>query len=175
MIEIPDKKYHELQARLKVLESLALDRKRIEEALKSALQESEQRRKEISALLRGSNAILKYHKFEDAARAIFDSCKELIGATAGYVALLSNDGTENEVLFLDSGGLPCSVDPSLPMPIRGLRGEAYHTGKAVYDNDFPASKWMQYMPEGHVSLESDMAVRNSLSCFLRQGWQRRMK
>jgi len=72
------------------------------------------------------------------------------------VALLSKDGAENEVLFLDPGGLPCTVDQSLPMPIRGLRGEAYRTGKTVYDNDFSKSDWMRFMPEGHVTLDNVM-------------------
>jgi PAS domain S-box-containing protein len=114
----------------------------------------QQRDAAVSALLDAAHSILKYQKFEDAARAIFDSCKELIGATAGYVALLSADGSENEVLFLDSGGLPCTVDPSLPMPIRGLRAESYRHGKAVYDNDFPNSEWMRFMPQGHVCLDN---------------------
>ncbi len=117
-------------------------------------EEEQQGRTEISSLLQASRAVLEIREFSDAARAIFDSCKNLIGATAGYVALLSEDGTENEVLFLDSGGLPCSVDPSLPMPIRGLREEAYRTGKTVYNNNFSESEWMKYMPEGHVSLKN---------------------
>jgi PAS domain S-box-containing protein len=129
-------------------------RKRAEERLRDALKESQRRRVEISALLEGSRAVLEYHEFQNAARSIFDSCKNLIGATAGYVALLSADGIENEVLFLDSGELPCTVDPSLPMPIRGLRGEAYRTGEVVYDNDFSRSEWIKYMPEGHASLDN---------------------
>jgi len=56
--------------------------------------------------------------------------------------------------FLDSGGLPCTVDPLLPMPIRGLRAEAYKTGKAVYENDFPKSKWQKFSPDGHVTLRN---------------------
>ena len=94
------------------------EHKRAEEALHRALKESHQRQTEISALLEGSRAVLEYQEFKDTARSIFDSCKNLIGATAGYTALLSIDGTENEVLFLDSGGLPCTVAPNLPMPIR---------------------------------------------------------
>ncbi|MEW6109572.1 MAG: PAS domain S-box protein [Nitrospirota bacterium] len=121
---------------------------------KSATKKSELYRHEISALLDGSRTVLEYRVFKDAAKAIFESCKSLIGAKAGYVALLSEDGTENEVVFLDPGGLPCNVDPSLPMPIRGLRGEAYRTGKAVYNNDFADSEWIKYMPEGHASLSN---------------------
>jgi len=100
--------------------------------------------------------ILEQRGFEATARSIFDSCKELIGATAGYVALLDEAGSENKVLFLESGGLPCTVDPSLPMPIRGLRAEAYLNNKVVFDNDFHESRWMEFMPEGHVRLNNVM-------------------
>lgn len=126
--------------------------KKLEEELRSALIGSQKRQAEILALFEGSRAILKYHDFDSTARAIFDSCKNLIGATSGYVALLSEDGTENKVLFLDSGGLACTVDPTLPMPIRGLRGEAYNQVKTFYHNDFSRSEWMKFMPAGHVRL-----------------------
>ena len=86
--------------------------------------------------LKSSKAVLQNKEFPDSARAIFDAAKELIGATAGYVALLSDNGRENEVLFLDAGGRPCTVDPSLPMPIRGLRAEAYNSGQVAVENDF---------------------------------------
>lgn len=109
---------------------------------------------EISAILEATRSILKYRTFQDAAQSIFDYCKNLIGATAGYVALLSVDGKWNEVLFLDAGGLPCTVNPDLPMPIRGLRAEAYNLKRPVFDNEFLNSKWMKYMPKGHVALKN---------------------
>lgn len=127
---------------------------RVEEALKNTLKEYKQRQDEISALLEGSRAVLQHREFDKAARAIFDSCKKLIGATAGYVALLSKDGTENEVLFLDTGGRQRTVDPSLTMPIRGLRAQVYRTGKAAYDNDFDKSKGDSLLPKGHVGLKN---------------------
>ncbi len=113
---------------------------------------------EFQGLLDASHAVLRHRKFEDAAREIFDSCKALTGAKAGYVALLSEDRSRNEVLFLDAGGLPCTVDPMLPMPLRGLRQEAYRTGSVVFDNDFPRSRWAGFMPEGHVRLDNVMFV-----------------
>jgi PAS domain S-box-containing protein len=130
------------------------DLKRSEEALGAALKESEARSAETSALLRASRSVLEYREFHEAARAIFEYCKEVTGAAAGYVAMLSEDGSENEVLFLDPGGSPCSVDPSLPMPVRGLRGEAYWSGRTVYDNNFADSEWVKFMPEGHAPLEN---------------------
>jgi PAS domain S-box-containing protein len=136
------------------IRSKIIECERKEAELQNILVKSRLHQAEVSAMLEASRAVLEYHKFDAAARFIFDSCKNLIGATAGYVALLSEDGSENELLFLESGGLSCTVDPSLPMPIRGLRAEVYNSGKAKYDNDFSNSEWMKYMPEGHVSLEN---------------------
>lgn len=113
-----------------------------------------QEKQDLNALLDATKSVLTMKDFESCAREIFDSCCMVTGATSGYVALLSDDGAENEVLFLESGGRPCSVNPELPMPIRGLRSEAYISGNSVYDNDFHASEWMKYMPEGHVRLDN---------------------
>ena len=126
----------------------------MEDELLETLKASQTRQSEISALLEASKAVLVHHDFSKAAKAIFDSCKNLLGATAGYVALLNEDSKENEVLFLDSGGLPCTVDPALPMPVRGLRAEAYSQGKVVYCNTFPGSEWSKLMPRGHVELKN---------------------
>lgn len=109
---------------------------------------------ENEALMLSSRAVLQHTSFADAARHIFKECKQLIGATGGYVALLNSDGSENEVLFLDSGGQPCNVDPGLPMPIRGLRAQSYHNGKTVYENSFPQSRWIDFLPAGHMPLDN---------------------
>jgi PAS domain S-box-containing protein len=130
------------------------ERKKVEEKALLALANSKQRQREISALLKASQAVLQHKDFEGSARAIFNSCKELLGATAGYVALLNDDGTENDVLFLDAGGSSCTVDPSLPMPIRGLRAKAYASGQVVLENRFQNSGWKKLMPEGHVELKN---------------------
>ncbi len=133
-----------------------IERENMAESLQLALKEARQREAEISALLKGSRAVLRQQEFTPTARIIFDVCKDLIGATSGYVALLTPDGAENEVLFLESGGLPCTVDPELPMPIRGLRETAYRTKSSVYHNDFHHSEWAHFMPEGHVQLDNVM-------------------
>lgn len=132
----------------------AINRVRAEEGLRRALEDSRQRQAEISALLQATRAVLEAGTFEEISRSIYDSCKDLIGASSGYIALLTADGQENEVLFLDTGRLDCRVDPSLPMPVRGLRAEAYHTGKTVYDNDYPRSDHAQFLPPGHVRLKN---------------------
>lgn len=124
--------------------------------LQKSLEKSRSRESEISGLLKVARAVLEQTDFETTARKVFDTCSQLIGAPSGYVALLSEDGEHNEVLFLEAGGLPCTVDPELPMPIRGLREVAYRTNSTVYDNDFMNSEWIQFMPKGHVQLENVM-------------------
>ncbi len=111
---------------------------------------------EFDALWTAAQAVLKHRKFNVSARIIFDEACRMTGATSGYVALLSETGEENEVLFLEAGGKPCTVDPDLPMPIRGLRAQSYHTGQAVFENDFMKSEWMKFMPKGHVELSNVM-------------------
>jgi PAS domain S-box-containing protein len=126
----------------------------VEAVREQALAQATQRQAETTALLKAARAVMEHHTFDEAARVIFDAAKELIGAISGYVALLSEDGRENVVLFLEPGGLPCTVDPRLPMPIRGLRAKAYRMGQPVYDNDFPRSDYRQFLPKGHARLEN---------------------
>lgn len=106
----------------------------LETELKQWKEENSQLKREIEALTNSAKAVLENRPFKETARAIFDYCKDLIGAKSGYVALLNDKGDENELLFLESGGLSCDVDPDLSMPIRGLRSEAYHSGQSVYNN-----------------------------------------
>lgn len=130
------------------------DQKNLEDEIKTTLKASQKRQSEVAALLRASKAVLRFKEFKKAAKAIFNSGKELIGARAGYIALLNEELNQNDVLFLDSGGLPCTVDPSLIMPIRGLRAESYQQNKTVYDNNFSESRWKKFMPKGHMSLKN---------------------
>lgn len=124
------------------------------EALERALSESARRQEEVTALLGASRAVLEQRELSEAACSIFTACKGLIGATGGYVALLSDDGLQNNVIFLESGGMACTVDPELPMPIRGLRAEAYRMGEPVYENHFDTSHWTEFIPGGHMVMRN---------------------
>ena len=108
-------------------------------------------RADLNTLVEVSNAV-QYRSFEETAKKIFETCRKLIDARSGYVALLNKDGKNNDVLFLDSGGLECTVDPTLQMPIRGLRELVYSERRVVYRNGFQDSEWIQYLPTGHVEL-----------------------
>ena len=108
----------------------------------------------IQALQEGSRQVLAQDDFKESARAIYTILKKYLGTVAGYVALLSKDEQSNELLFLDAGGLPCRVDPTLPMPVRGMRAESYRTGKVIYDNHFPESPWADFLPKEHARLDN---------------------
>ncbi len=131
-------------------------REQAEQERDNAMAEARWSGRKLTALLASSQAAKMGDTFLETAQTIFYDCSELIGFTAGYVALLSPNGEENEVLFLEAGGRDCDVDQSLPMPVRGLRGVAYSTNKAVYDNDFMRSEWIRFMPPGHVTLDNVM-------------------
>ncbi len=126
------------------------ERKQAEEDLRNALGETRQREAEISALLEGARAVLAYRDFEDVARLIFDSCRNLLEAKAGYLTLLTANGTDNEAVFWDQGGLLSKVNPTLSTPIWELREKTFRTGKTVYENDFRGSEWARLLPEGHA-------------------------
>lgn len=144
-----------LQLQVKDQEKKAKKIRQTDAGLREVLEQSRHKSsQEILALLKNYRTMLTHHRFIDIARTLYDICSELIGSTAGYVALLDETFSVNEILFLDAGGLPCTVDPDLPMPIRGLRAEAYKNTKTVYHNNFADSKWTDLMPEGHVQLKN---------------------
>lgn len=131
---------------------LNLQRQKAEVA--ERLAELGRERREVDALLAAAKDVMANRDFPSAARKVFDRCKETIGARAGCVALLAKGGKENEVLFLDPGGMPCSVDPEMPMPIRDLRQVAYAERRTVRANDFMRGPRLEFMPEGHAELEN---------------------
>ncbi len=98
--------------------------------------------------------VLEGGEFEDAAQAVFDSCKALIGASAGYVTLLKEDGAQDEVVFLEPGALVGEVDAVGQMPMRGLHGEVYRTRRAVYRNGLSRAEATHPATGGQSSLEN---------------------
>ncbi len=128
--------------------------KRSEEKVHNAFKLSERRQAEIAALLEGSRAVLSSKEFLISARAIFDTCKKLLGAKAGYFTLLKEEGNYSDIVILDSGGADCTADGTLPIPVRGLRQVVVESGKPVFENNFSESKWSSLVPPGHMVLEN---------------------
>ncbi|MDF2500526.1 MAG: domain S-box-containing protein [Anaerosporomusa subterranea] len=116
---------------------------------------SEQSRDEVAALIEGVNSVLRCDNLQDAAKALFESCKKLVGAECGYVSLLDGDRNErNQALYIDPGMQRCTNDPSLPMPVRGMHGMAYQTGRPLIDNDFRNNASQKLLPAGHAALSN---------------------
>ncbi|KKM02287.1 hypothetical protein LCGC14_1785940, partial [marine sediment metagenome] len=120
--------------------------------------EIQKHNREYTALLEASKAVLKNNDFVLSSKAIFNACTKLLGAPAGYIALLTPDKEENQIVFLNPGGYICSVDSELPMPIRGMRREVIKSKKALYNNNFQETDWTQFLPNGHVNLESVLFI-----------------
>ncbi|MFO7844672.1 MAG: PAS domain S-box protein, partial [Bacteroidales bacterium] len=110
------------------------------------------------SLLRAAKTIPSRKTFYDAAESVFQELKQLIGATAGYIALLNKDTGMNDVVYLDPGDQLCTVDPNLPMPVRGFRAQVYQSREVKYNNDFKNSEWVKLMPKGHTILHNVMFV-----------------
>jgi diguanylate cyclase (GGDEF)-like protein/PAS domain S-box-containing protein len=90
---------------------------------------------ETTALLEASRAVLVYRDFEPAARAIFEACKNLIGASVGYVGRMNEDGTRDNVLYSDPEDFPWGEHLARSRRMRELRAEAYLTAEVTYLND----------------------------------------
>ena len=99
-----------------------------------ALIEARQKELEQEALFKATKVVLQqYDRFDNATGAIFKHLRNLLGVEGGYVALLNEDGDENEVVFLDSGKLTCTLDSNLPIPIQKLRAKACRNMAVVYE------------------------------------------
>ncbi len=130
------------------------DRKRMEEALHSALDELRRRNAEAQGLLESARVILERPEFSDSARPIFQSCKQLVGAAVGYLALVSDEGLLEGVEFMELAGGPCGAGLPLDSPLIGLAREVYLTRMARFCNDFGTSQYASMLPEGHIPLDN---------------------
>lgn len=130
------------------------ERKLAEEVLTETLARSKQREAEITALFNSTSAVLKYKGFEEAAKDIFYSCLNLIGATSGYIMLFNDDNRCYEIPCIELGGQSCTVGLPMPVQVRGIHAEAYRTGKTVYHNDFSNSEWLPLIPKGHIRIDN---------------------
>ncbi len=98
------------------------------------------RSREVAALLAAAHAVLENRAFGDAARAISGACKTILGAEAGLVAVLAEDGKGLEVVLLDPGSLDLDSATPLPVPLRRLGERAAKLGQTVIANDLSKRK-----------------------------------
>jgi PAS domain S-box-containing protein len=128
--------------------------KRTEEKLLSSLGAAIQRQTEITGLLEASRIVLSETSFEAAIEDIYTFCKSLTGAAAGYVALFTADGLEEQMIASDPGGLPDAVVAALPGLRREMKGEAHPLDRPVWRNDLAHSEWARLLPAGPPGLDN---------------------
>ncbi len=121
---------------------------------KQGEQEREKAHRQTETLLQATRSVLTEPDFPAAVRAIFDVGAELLGAPAGYFARLGEGVERNEVLFLDCGDLPSSVERSLPMTVGAASERAIRQRCALYDNDFGNSGRWKLTPDGGAAIEN---------------------
>lgn len=112
----------------------------------SGVSETHRDGEEAAALLEASRAVFAYRDFERAARAIFDACSNLIGAGAGYVGLINEDASKDNVLFSDPPEFSWTTALEESRPMREVRAEVYLTGRALYLNESAAGGLGQLRP-----------------------------
>ncbi len=135
-----------------------LERKQAEEALHRALEKSQQQQAEIAALLAGARAVLEYHDFRSAVQDIFTFCQSLIGATAGYVALSSEDNPLYEILFLLPEEQPRQTAFILSAPVQEFCAGAYRSKEVVYCNDLSDGEFGPISPTALVTPTGVLSV-----------------
>ncbi|MCR3922473.1 MAG: ATP-binding protein [Firmicutes bacterium] len=115
-------------------------------------------KQEVSSILACVSAILEQTEFNDVVRNIYNIAKQIIGVSAGFVAILGEDRTTNKILFTDFGDIPFRIPTNVPLPVDGLHAHVYQTGQVFYENNFATSKWIKEMPAGHIPFENVMFI-----------------
>jgi len=99
-----------------------------------------------------TGTLLARHDFAATTRLIFDSCRNLVGAQAGFLVVFEGgDGAS----ILDPGAGGHDVESSLSALIEILCTGSYGGEGAMIENDLPGSRWAQGLPSrgsvlGHV-------------------------
>ncbi|CAA6677033.1 MULTISPECIES: response regulator [unclassified Lentimonas] len=105
-------------------------------------------KEQTDALLEAARVVLKSDNFSAVAERIFEISSKVIGASAGYIALLSEDNTEYELLFLMEGKHADDTKHLPPFP-RRLRTPPRNRIEAAYENDLHKnSRYNGLLPTG---------------------------
>ncbi len=125
-----------------------------QEHIENALIESQRKETEISGLLRSARAVLEEPDFENAAQVIFQNCKELLNADAGYLGLKTKPDEEEIILYQEPGSFVSFIDKKVTMPITGVKTEMYSSKQIIIDNNFSGSFWSKLLPDAHLNLRN---------------------
>lgn len=144
--------------------------KQTEQALQNALETSKLRQVEISALLAGARAVIENLDFKDAAKAIHDYCKNLIGTEEGFISLLRGEDKKSITRSPDFTDFPYGLSPDHSKTVGKLAREVYRTGRALFKNNLqkpvlPLKKHGKQAPGKNV-LIAPLSIKNTVSGLL---------
>ncbi|MBU1670305.1 MAG: PAS domain S-box protein [Actinobacteria bacterium] len=114
------------------------ERKRADEALRNVIRETNERREEITALLESTRFVLEHPDFPAAAREVFDLCRKLIGARAGFLSLIARDDEAPRALIAEPEDARQLFESVAARPDVMSSERSFLAGRASYDNDFDA-------------------------------------
>jgi len=147
----------EIQEKNMLLKTTMNKVEKSEKRAKELLDQTKRQNQEISLLLEGAKSVLEFNDFSTTVKKLFEFCKRITGARAGYVLLLDKDKTGYNILHIDNGGRKCNVDSDIAsdtMPIRGFRAEVFHKQEIIYINDFKKHRKNGNAPEGHIKIDN---------------------
>ncbi len=123
------------------------ERKRSEKAFNEVIRHLKRSHAQTQALLKGTKALLENRDFQKSLRDLYFAGRDLIGATSGFVVLVSGDGSQREFLLFDKEGLEFKDDVQSGVPIEGIFAQTCESGKVVFDNNFSQSESAKLFPE----------------------------
>jgi len=134
-------------------------RKHMEIALKNSLEETRRRIHETAVLLEASRAILERPGLQEAAIAIYSSCKKITSCQSGFVGQIEGDVCR--IIYADSNNKHFQFPSSILL--RGLALQASLSGKSVLENDLTLDK------DNELFKDSCRDLKNALFTPVRLG------
>lgn len=123
----------------------------------------------IRMLLAAARAVLENRAFADAAQAVLEACRTILGAEADLVAVCVDDGASFEVAVLEPGGLALDPAAGLPAPLRRLIARVSR-GRSVHANDLAKRRATSRPVGSGASLQSalvaPMIISDGVARFL---------
>ena len=81
-----------------------------------------------------AHPVLRSHAFAEAATAVLEKCKSMLGAETGFVALCAEGENAFELALLVPGQIELDLSTGLPAPLRRLGARAVEAGRPVFSN-----------------------------------------
>lgn len=113
---------------------------------------------EAQNIVRVSMSILRNDDFDSTVKPLLHGCKNKIGAKLGYVAISSDDGLDNEIVYQEPEGCRCRGDLKVHHHVSDFLKEVQISGRTKYCNDSNRTDFIRFMPSEYANLNNVMFV-----------------